>query len=396
MKLKLITRILCLIMVSIVIMNFDSTTNKGTFGYDVERLQKGIDDIIILKSEESLVAVSPSFQARVFTSSTNGFNGVSRGWINWKLLDTKKHLNSFAYLGGESRFWFGPEFGEYSIFFDPGKPQQSKYMRAPKDLDSVKFKKTTQTNTSVTANGTMTITNTKGTNFHLDIDREISILNTSEINKGLGISVPKELSKVAFSAKTKIKNIGSHAWNKKSGLLSIWELGCNLTASDTKVIIPLQKDADSIISYFSPLTKERLRIKDKVAYFKGDAKHVSKIGISPQYTKNSMGSYSPSLNLLNIVTFTFEDEQLYVNSIPGNSTPYTGDVINIFNGDVNEKKEANWPFYEFESSSAAKELKVGDILQHIQTTYHFEGTTEQLNSIAKQVLGIHLDEIPTF
>ncbi|WP_029489600.1 DUF6786 family protein [Aquimarina agarivorans] len=131
-----------------------------------------------------------------------------------------------------------------------------------------------------------------------------------------------------------------------------------------------------------------------MVYFTANALKLGKLGIAPDLTSDLMGSYSPEDNLLNIVKFTFENDAMYLNSISGNTTPYSGDVINIFNGEVNKEKNYTWPFYEFESSSSAKELKVGERIYHKQTLYHFKGTKEDLNKISKKVLGVNLNTIP--
>ena len=51
------------------------------------------------------------------TSSSDGENGLSYGWINHDLIgsgEIKKQINA---VGGEERFWLGPEGGQFSIFF---------------------------------------------------------------------------------------------------------------------------------------------------------------------------------------------------------------------------------------------------------------------------------------
>ena len=50
------------------------------------------------------VAVVPAYQGRVMTSSANGDDGLSLGWINHELIasgDTLLHINPY---GGEDRF----------------------------------------------------------------------------------------------------------------------------------------------------------------------------------------------------------------------------------------------------------------------------------------------------
>jgi hypothetical protein len=65
------------------------------------------------------VAVNPDLQGRVMTSTADGTDGLSFGWINRELLASgvnNPHINAF---GGEDRFWIGPEGGQFSIFSGP-------------------------------------------------------------------------------------------------------------------------------------------------------------------------------------------------------------------------------------------------------------------------------------
>ena len=387
--------VLLLLLVFLSIPTLAQEINQESFGYAAKQLKTAIDDIVILKNDKSMIAVSPSYQARVFTSTTNGNQGKSRGWINWELLNSGKHKDSFAYLGGESRFWLAPEFGAFSIFFDPEKEMTIENMRAPKDLDSKKFIKTSQNDHAITAVGTLKIQNAKGHFFDCGVERTVTLFTKNEIQTNLKINLHKNIDYVGFSAETILKNIGSEAWQKDKGLLSIWELSCMLTSPKNQVIIPVQKNAGSIKSYFSQaFTKDVLVKKGDFVYFKANALHLSKLGIAAEQAKNIIGSYSPELNLLNIVTFSFDrDATTYVNSIPGNKSPYSGDVINVFNGEINKEKNYNWPFYEFESSSSTKELGVGEALFHKQTLYHFKGAKETLSEISNTVLGVDLTMI---
>ncbi|WP_282134946.1 DUF6786 family protein [Seonamhaeicola maritimus] len=371
-----------------------SELKKGTFVYQLKQL-KPIEGIEVLKSDESMIAVSGPYQGRVFTSSSKGLNGRSYGYFNAGLIENNKHSTNIAYLGGESRVWFAPEFGNYSIFFDANVEQIDENMRAPHDLSNVKFKEKTRTEHSITYVGDMNIKNNHNYTFSIGLERKISILNGNQIENSLGINLD-QISYVGFSAETTMTNIGNEQWNKETGLLSLWELGCMNTSSDNRVIIPLTRQTDSITEYFTKITIDRMQIKDGVVFYKADALGLNKIGTLPQFTKNVMGSYSKENNLLNIVTFNFENNGVYVNSLPENKAPYAGDVINIFNGNVDVSLNQNWPFYEFESSSSAKELAPKQSIFHSQTTYHFEGDFDVLNEISNKVLGVNLNDIPEF
>src|SRR3954471_965850 len=69
----------------------DSPYAKGTFGYDLDFLKKK-DSVIVLNSTDgnAQIIVSPKYQGKVFTSTADGANGKSFGWINYKTFDQPK------------------------------------------------------------------------------------------------------------------------------------------------------------------------------------------------------------------------------------------------------------------------------------------------------------------
>src|SRR6476620_8880467 len=58
---------------------------QGTFGYDLHFLQQHDDNIVVLKTDNdnAEIIVSPKYQAKVFTSTANGNEGLSFGWVNY-------------------------------------------------------------------------------------------------------------------------------------------------------------------------------------------------------------------------------------------------------------------------------------------------------------------------
>jgi hypothetical protein len=112
------------------------TYEKGTFGYDLNYLSEK-DSLIVLKSddEKAQMIVSAKYQAKVFTSTANGLDGRSLGFVNYKVFDSgviDEHMNAY---GGENRLWLGPEGGKYSIFFEPGVEQIYDNWHTPKGFD---------------------------------------------------------------------------------------------------------------------------------------------------------------------------------------------------------------------------------------------------------------------
>ncbi|HTG56606.1 MAG TPA: DUF6786 family protein, partial [Niabella sp.] len=110
---------------------------KGSFGYDVNFLQQRDSSLIVLKSEDgqSQVIISPKYQAKVFTSSADGANGKSFGWVNYKAFDgpVDAHMNAY---GGEDRLWLGPEGGVFSLYFKPAAKMEFANWKTPAAIDT--------------------------------------------------------------------------------------------------------------------------------------------------------------------------------------------------------------------------------------------------------------------
>ena len=367
---------------------------KGSFGDELAILQ-AIDGIEVLQDGDSMIAVSGEYQGRIFTSTATGMYGSAYGWFNKSDVSNGLQDELIANLGGESRLWFGPEYGKFALFFEKGAQQVDENRFMPEALNKQKFTELSRSTHAITYEGRMELKNATDYVFDLHIERTISLLTKDQIESELGIKLSKETAFVGFSAKNKVSNVGMEQHKKVTGLIAIWELGCMLTSPNNCVILPLTQETDQITEYFTPIGN-RIHIEGSVVFYKADADGINKIGISPAYCKNIMGSYDPSKNQLNIVTFSFSDDDMYVNSIPKNMSPYGGDVINIFNGAVLPAEDLDLPFYEFESSSSAKELRPQEHIIHRHTTYHFEGSFEELNAIAKQTLGVGLSDIPKF
>ena len=140
----------------------------------------------------------------------------------------------------------------------------------------------------------------------------------------------------------------------------------------------------------------RLVVGDEVLFFSGDGTYRSKIGLTPQRARSVLGSYDAANRILTVVHYTKpEGATRYVNSMwEIQDEPYGGDTVNSYNDGPPEPGVAPLgPFYELETSSPAAGLKPGESLTHTHRTVHFQGTEDDLNAIAKKVLGVGLDTI---
>ena len=314
------------------------------------------------------------------------------------MISSGEKKQQFNPVGGEERFWLGPEGGQYSIYFKQGDSFNISHWQVPPVVDTETYGIVQSTPASVTFSKSTSVTNYSGKAFNLDIKRQVELLDKNTIEKKLNIIIPSDVHYVAYQSSNEIKNTGNEAWKKDSGLLSIWLLGMMNPTPQTKVIIPFlpKPGATSYITddYFGKIPGNRLLVKDSVLFFRCDGKSRGKLGISPVIAKPMVGSYDFEKNVLTILMPEVHNGDMYVNSKwEIQKEPYKGDVINSYNDGPLQDGTQLGPFYEIESSSPVKELKPGETEEYHQLTCHFQGDYLSLKELAKHLLSINLDEV---
>src|SRR6187431_2079651 len=114
-----------------------STAAKpGSFGDDLAFL-KAHTNIVVLSSADgrSQIAVAPDYQGRVMTSSADGLGGASYGYVHRPGVETGKRQPHMTVLGGEDRFWLGPEGGQYALYFAPKAAFDTDHWQVPEPID---------------------------------------------------------------------------------------------------------------------------------------------------------------------------------------------------------------------------------------------------------------------
>jgi hypothetical protein len=336
------------------------------------------------------------------TSTAGGDYGLSYGWVNRDLIasgETKQHINVY---GGEDRFWIGPEGGQYSVFFKKGDAFDLDHWFTPASVDTEPFDLIAKAKDRVHCRRLIELTNYSGTKFNLEVNREIRLMDTKSAQKHLGVTFKPGVKVVGYESVNSIKNIGVKAWEKGSGLLSIWILGMFNAADATTIVVPFVKGDESKLgpvvndTYFGKVPADRLVINDGVMYFAADSKYRSKIGVPPQRAKSVLGSYDAQNKVLTIVQFTLpKAPNGYVNSMwEIQKNPFGGDAVNSYNdGPQKPGGDQMGHFYELETSSPALALKPNEVGAHVSRTLHLEGPEKELDVIARATLGVGLGDI---
>ncbi len=374
---------------------------QADFGSDVALLKKH-NKVIVLsdKSGHAQVAVVPQFQGRVMTSTNGGSKGSSFGWINKKAVAENKRQPHINVFGGEDRIWFGPEGGQYSIFFPKGAKFEFKDWETPAVIDWGAWPLVNKSRTHASFRKSFTLTNYSGTKFPVRAERTVRLLGAGQMKATLGELPATGVKAVAYETENRLTNAGGKAWKKKTGLLSIWILGMYNPSPDATVVIPFQAGSEEKLgpvvndAYFGKVAADRLKIDNAkgVLFFKADGKSRGKIGLPPARAKKTLGSWDGKT--LTIVEYTLPGTMDYVNSMwEMQKNPFSGDAANSYNDGPLAGGGQLGPFYELESSSPAAALKPGQTLRHVHRTIHLQGPVEALDQIAHRKLGVGLKQI---
>jgi hypothetical protein len=346
------------------------------------------------------VAVVPDYQGRVMTSTIGGKD--SFGWLNYKAIASSEIVPHMNVYGGEERFWMGPEGGQFAIYFKKGDSFDLENWQVPPVIDTEPYDVVSKNKTHASFRKKTQLTNWSGTQFDIQIDRTVKLLDKLQVQTLIGVPIGESVQMVAFESDNKITNTGTNTWTKKTGMLSIWLLNMLKSSDKTTIVIPFKPGSESELgvkvndTYFGKVPADRLVVKDDVLFFLGDSKHRSKIGVSPKRAKPIIGSYDANGEVLTLVRYTLPEGAVdYVNSMwELQDNPFGGDVVNSYNdGPPAPGKKPTGPFYELETSSPAAALKMGQSIQHFQQTIHLKGTPAELDKIAQATLGVSLDEI---
>ncbi|MFP4105057.1 MAG: DUF6786 family protein [Phycisphaerae bacterium] len=377
---------------------------ENNYASDLDFLNSHTSIVELDAGNGSRIAVAPQWQGRVMTSTLAGAEGSSFGWLNKDFIASGQTDKSFNNYGGEDRFWMGPEAGQFALWFDKGEPFDLDHWTTPEGFNEGAFAITSQGRSSIAMTRDFTVTNYSGTTFLCAVRRVINALNLPHAAETFGMSIPEDVSAVAFESVNTLANVGQDPWTRQTGMPSVWILGQFKPLPNGKVIIPIvpgpedQLGPRATLDYFGPLDEDRGKVTEDTVFFTCDGEYRSKIGISPERSKGIIGSYDPDANLLTLVRFTQPDNAAdlpYVNSLwEIQDEPFSGDAINSYNdGEPEPGAGQLGPFYEIETSSPAAELGSGEAIGHTHRTCHLSGSFDSLNHISRQVLGVDLSEI---
>ena len=386
---------------------------QGSFGYDLAFLRQH-DSVIVLQSDEGAaqVIVSPKYQAKVFTSTADGKEGLSFGWIHYKAFSgpADPHMNGY---GGENRIWLGPEGGRFSLFFPKDSQMVFQNWKTPAAFDTEAWTVTAQSSQSVSLQKDMHLVNYTGTPLFISVARNISILSRHDIDGLLHLPPDTTVKAVGYQTVNTLSNTGPHPWTETTGMPCIWMLDMFNPSPATVILIPYNDepgvkeqtdghggnaaDKDTKIAttdYFGEIPSDRIKYEQNVLFFKADGKSRGKLGIHPQRAKPMAGSYDAQNKVLTVTLFELDSSGKYLNQEWNtHKPPFSGDAVNAYNDGALADGSQMGPFFEIESVSPAAALSPGHSLSHQHAGFHFIGEEGALDRICRQLLGVSLEKV---
>jgi hypothetical protein len=377
--------------------------SENSFGQDLEFLRQHVETIVLANDEGAQLVVVPAYQGRTMTSTSNGLEGTSYGYLNYDSISTDKHDRQINLYGGEDRMWISPEGGQYSVFFDPDAPMEYANWRTPAVLDTEAFDLVGQDERSVSFTRRATLVNWSRSKFEIQMDRRVVLLDRPAASEHLGMSLDG-LSISAHESHNTLTNIGTTTWQPETGLIGIWILCMNKPSPNATLLVPFKTGPDDRLGpcvnadYFGKLDSSRL-VVDEVGgliCFLGDGNLRSKLGLTFERVEPILGSWDKQRGVLSVVQFNLPSEAPngYNNNLwQLQDDPYSGDVINAYNDGPNESGGQLGGFFELETISPALALSPEQSYTHLHRTIRIEGDRDALSAVARQTFGVSLDEI---
>ena len=377
----------------------------NNFGEDLAFIKRFFSTQVLTNSDGASLFCVAELQGRTMTSSTNGEQGRSHGYINYAAVEKGMVDPQINLFGGEDRIWISPEGGQFSVFFEPGSEKMDfASWRTPPCIDSDPFELIDTQSDSLTYQIESSVTNMSGFKFDFSLQRKVTLLTRDKVVADLATDIPDTVRLVGYVADNKITNTSETPWVQETGLIGLWAICMNPPAPNAVLIVPYKKGDDKELGqivtadYFGELSGDRLKVNEDLGLvlLRGDGDFRSKLGISFARACSRLGSWTPETGVLAVVDFNLPETAPngYTNNLwKYQDNPYEGDVINAYNDGPNDSGGKLGGFFELETISPALPLKKDESYTHSTRIVRFEGDRDALDQLAQTLFGATLSQL---
>ncbi len=347
------------------------------YGEDLQAARRFTEAVELTGGDgQQRLLVVPGWQGRILTSTYGGMKGASNGYFSRQFED----LGGMG-IGGEDQLRFTPLGSQHSPYIPPTDELNELNAVAPAALAEAAFEVVERGQRQVVLHHDYRLVNHVGAAFSLSLDRRISLLTDGEILSTLHLPSIKGIPHVAFRSEHRLINTARGGSTDATGLIGIWSVGSFAPSESASVVFPLQRAAavDELLLYPPSPTGGRVRVDGAVASFGWGGGPPFKVGIPHRLARECYGYYDPARERLTIIRYSLPGPDRYGNTdFSVRSDPYAEEVI--------AATRAKPGYCELSSTSAIRPLPRGAQLYHFHEVYHFSGSPEVLDRIAREVL----------
>jgi hypothetical protein len=345
------------------------------------------------KGKRGLVA--PSLVGRIMGTTATGDRGEILGWVNVPAIEKGMVDPVFNNFGGEERFWFAPEGGQFGLNLG-GHLSGWQYYEVQDALNTQPFRVLKKEANALTMFSRMKLINARSARFDMEVTRTVRILD--ECPYVLGYDGKVDF--VGFETINISRNAAAVPVRRTSGALAMFCLTQFLAHPRLVIIVPFHPGSSRLLG--SPVRKDywkdfcthgvlprhRYHVDKSFALMKGDGSLRGKFGIGRRRAVPRLASLDLDTDEMVIVDCDFYPELEYVGSYwRYMQDPYDGDALSVSFEGPNEKGQPGRS-YELETLSPALFLEPGQAFSHRNRIYHLFGPAGAINQICRKFLGV--------
>jgi hypothetical protein len=312
------------------------------------------------------IAVCPEWNGKIFTSTCEGLDGNSFGYLNVQAIDTEC-VESFGgeSFGGEDQWTLSPLIFSFAV-------------------ESIKENK-------AVLQRTLHMNDANGVPSEFHLTRSISLLSRKRIGELFGDAVTAALEKedvsvIGFRSKNVVQSQEkSCIVSRQRGMFNACPHTFVIVSTPPENFLPesLQIESQIDIDYLGGSPHGRIRHLPQAYLVRADGHGRCQVSLPYATAPPIFGALELRFGTLTLWTFDVPEEH------------GEDDLIRIYNHGRPLVREMNWAtHYELNCYSAARVLLPDSSLTYCQCTLHLNADNDTLGELVQEIFDVTLDNFP--